>query len=182
MVAFNFMPVGRPLKEDVFLEITDGDIATIQADVRMVSIDTPEKERMSALPRWPGQTRPLQDPPARRHLQGPAGTPKDCLVARHAPDAAARHIAASHRAADALKDIKARRLTKPDGSQRKARTIATGELIESNGRILGYLVPWFTGSASDPLPPPTHPDRRTFNLDMVAAGWAATFVIFSASP
>jgi hypothetical protein len=54
------------------------------------------------------------------------------------------------------------------------------ELVERNGRLLAYSAPWFTGSASDPLPPREHSDRRTFNLDMVAAGWAATFIIFSA--
>ncbi|GAA2686997.1 hypothetical protein GCM10010412_074810 [Nonomuraea recticatena] len=38
------------MKEDVFLEIGDGDTATIQADVRMVSIDTPEKEQDAGSP------------------------------------------------------------------------------------------------------------------------------------
>ncbi|WP_441116137.1 hypothetical protein [Nonomuraea sp. ZG12] len=71
------------------------------------------------------------------------------------------------------------RLKRPDGSQRKMAVIATGELVEKNGRLLAYTAPWFAGPPSDPLPPRDDPDRRTFNLDMVALGWAATFVIFS---
>ena len=43
-------------------------------------------------------------------------------------------------------------------------------------RLLAYLAPWFTGSASDPLPPRDDPQRRTFNLDMVEAGWGALSV------
>jgi endonuclease YncB( thermonuclease family) len=42
--------------------------------------------------------------------------------------------------------------------------------------------PWFSGSASDPMPPRDDPDRRTFNLDMVALGWAATFIIYPSIP
>jgi hypothetical protein len=74
------------------------------------------------------------------------------------------------------------RLKRPDGSQRKMAVIATGELVEKNGRLLSYTAPWFSGTASDPLPPRDHPDRRTFNLDMVVLGWAATFVIFPSIP
>ncbi|WP_206061118.1 hypothetical protein [Nonomuraea basaltis] len=54
--------------------------------------------------------------------------------------------------------------------------------MEKNGRLLAYTAPWFSGTPSDPLPPRDHPDRRTFNLDMVALGWAATFVIYPSIP
>jgi hypothetical protein len=43
-------------------------------------------------------------------------------------------------------------------------------------RLLAYLAPWFGGSASDPLPPRDDPQRLTFNLDMVEAGWGALSV------
>ncbi|WP_155357426.1 hypothetical protein [Acrocarpospora macrocephala] len=104
------------------------------------------------------------------------------LTARITPDAAHRHQAAGKAAAATHKTMVATRLTRPDGSQRKLAVIATGELVEGNGRLLAYTAPWFTGSATDPLPPRDDPRRRTFNLDMIAAGWAATFLIYPSLP
>ncbi|TDD39148.1 hypothetical protein E1286_35630 [Nonomuraea terrae] len=34
------------------------------------------------------------------------------------------------------------RLKRPDGSQRKLAVIATGELMEGNGRLPAYTAPW----------------------------------------
>ncbi|GAA3821583.1 hypothetical protein GCM10022226_47340 [Sphaerisporangium flaviroseum] len=40
----------------------------------------------------------------------------------------------------------ATRLARPDSSQRKLAMIATGELVENNGRLLAYAAPWFAGT------------------------------------
>ncbi|TDD44993.1 hypothetical protein E1286_25435, partial [Nonomuraea terrae] len=103
---------------------------------------------------------------------------REYLTARITPDAAQRHPSAGKLAAEAHKSMLNTRLKRPDGSQRKLAVLATGEPVEGNGRLLAYTAPWFSGTASDPLPPREHPDRRTFNLDMVALGWAATFIIY----
>jgi hypothetical protein len=63
-------------------------------------------------------------------------------------------------------------------AQRPVATIPTGEVIDRYGRMLPYLAPWFSGGASDPLPPWDDAARPTFNLDMVAGGWAAPFMVF----
>jgi hypothetical protein len=63
----------------------------------------------------------------------------------------------------------------PRRGRRKVATVPTGELIDRYGRLLAYLAPWFSGSARDPLPPRDDPQRRTFNLDMVEAGWGRCF-------
>ena len=60
--------------------------------------------------------------------------------------------------------------------------IPTGEFIDRYGRLLAYLAPWFAGPPGDPLPPKDAPERRTFNLDMVASGWGAMFVIYRSLP
>ncbi|MEV6158472.1 hypothetical protein AB0L53_49905 [Nonomuraea sp. NPDC052129] len=183
MVAFHFTPVSRPLDEELLLAIIDGDTVDIRATVRMVSIDTPEKEHVAGPPVTAQAT---LDRCRTRLMDGTYDALpqdlRDYLIGRITPDAAARHIAAGNRATAELQALKQRRLTRPDGTERKARVIATGELIEDNGRILGYLTPWFAGSAADPLPPPSDPDRRTMNLDMVASGWAAMFLIYPSIP
>ncbi|MBE1586955.1 hypothetical protein ACFPOI_00865 [Nonomuraea angiospora] len=56
------------------------------------------------------------------------------------------------------------------GTQRKMAVVATGELVEGHERLPAYTAPWFSGGASDPLPPRDDPQRRTFNLGMVALG------------
>ncbi|MFI7709307.1 hypothetical protein [Nonomuraea sp. NPDC049480] len=63
---------------------------------------------------------------------------------------------------------------KPSGS---LKIISVKSWSRKNGRLLAYTAPWFAGTTSDPLPPRDHPDRRTFNLDMVA-----TFVIYPSIP
>lgn len=183
MIAFNFTPVSRPLDEDLLLSVTDGDTVDIRATVRMVSIDTPEKEQFAGPPATAQAT---LDRCRSRLVDGTYNALpqhlRDYLIDRITPDAAARHIAAGNRATAELQALRQRRLVRPDGTERKARVVATGELIEDNGRLLGYVTPWFSGGAADPVPPPSHPDRRTFNLDMVASGWAAMFLIYPSIP
>lgn len=75
---------------------------------------------------------------------------RTCLVQRLTQDAAERHINAGIRASQEFQALLDRRLTRPDGVRRKVATVPTGELIDRYGRLLAYLAPWFSGSASDP--------------------------------
>ena len=56
--------------------------------------------------------------------------------------------------------------------------IPSGEIIDTYGRLLAYFTPWYDGTAADPLPPAVNPDRYTFNLNMIASGWAAFFPVY----
>lgn len=182
MVDLGFVGPSRPAQDYRFVRVTDGDTPVIEMSVRMVSIDTPE----SQLGGSPSSAQATLDRARTRLSDGTYDAlPQDLrdhLIARLTPDAAQRHLTAGKLAAEAHKTMTSTRLTRPDGSQRKLAVIATGELVERNGRLLAYTAPWFSGSATDPLPPRDHPDRRTFNLDMVALGWAATFVIYPSIP
>jgi endonuclease YncB( thermonuclease family) len=182
MVDLGFVGPSRPAQDYRFLKVTDGDTPTIEMSIRMVSIDTPE----SRLGGSPPTAQATLDRARTRLSDGTYDAlPQDLrdhLIARLTPDAAQRHLTAGELAAEAHKSMVNTRLTRPDGSRRKLAVIATGELVERNGRLLAYTAPWFTGSDSDPLPPRDHPDRRTFNLDMVALGWAATFIIYPSIP
>jgi hypothetical protein len=139
-----------------------------------VSVDTPEKAEYAGLP----PTAQAKLDRCRQRLQD--GTYQQLpqtryLIERLTQDAAERHINAGIRASQEFQALLDRRLTRPDGVRRKVATVPTGELIDRYGRLLAYLAPWFTGSASDPLPPRDDPQRRTFNLDMVEAGWGRSF-------
>ncbi len=72
----------------------------------------------------------------------------------------------------------ARLQVNPDTGRAKVGIIVTGEVIEENGRLLGYITPWFT----PPLPPRDDPRRRTFNLELIETGWAAFFPIYPSLP
>ncbi|PZG03383.1 hypothetical protein, partial [Nonomuraea aridisoli] len=178
MVDLGFVGPSRPANDYRFVEVTDGDTPKIEMSIRMVSIDTPESEFGGSPPTAQAT---LERAKARLQDGTYNALPQDLreyLIARITPDAAQRHLSAGKLAAEAHKSMVHTRLKRPDGSQRKLAVIATGELVEGNGRLLAYTAPWFSGTASDPLPPREHPDRRTFNLDMVALGWAATFIIY----
>lgn len=182
MVDLGFVGPSRPANDYPFLKVTDGDTPDIAMAVRMVSIDTPETHYGGA----PDTAQATLERARTRLLDGTYDALpqelRDYLVSRITPDAAARHQAAGHAAAAAHTTMVTTRLTRPDGGQRKMAVVATGELVEGKGRLLAYTAPWFAGSASDPLPPRDDPRRRTFNLDMVALGWAATFVIYPSIP
>ncbi|GAA2767572.1 hypothetical protein GCM10010103_66140 [Streptomyces paradoxus] len=182
MVDLGFVGPSRPAQDYRFLGVTDGDTPKIEMSVRMVSIDTPESK-------YGGSATTAQATLERTKARLLDGTydalPDDLrgyLIERLTPDAAERHLEAGKRAAEEHSAMVTKRLMRPNGSQRKMAAIATGELVEKNGRLLAYTAPWFAGTPSDPLPPRDDPDRRTFNVDMVAQGWAATFVIYPSIP
>jgi hypothetical protein len=52
----------------------------------------------------------------------------------------------------------------------------SGELVDALGVAVAQ------GPPGDPLPPKDAPERRTFNLDMVASGWGAMFLIYPSLP
>ncbi|GAB2816925.1 hypothetical protein GCM10022221_13490 [Actinocorallia aurea] len=182
MPDLGFVGPSRPANDYRLLSVTDGDTPNIAMAIRMVSIDTPESQFGGN----PESAQAALDRARTRLTDGTYGALpqglRDHLVGRLMPDAAERHLAAGKRAAAVHTELVDTRLARPDGTRRKLAVIATGELVEGNGRLLAYTAPWYSGSATDPLPPHDDPRRRTFNLDMVALGWAVTFVIYPSIP
>jgi endonuclease YncB( thermonuclease family) len=183
MVAFDFPRTTRPAQPRQLARTSDGDTPVIDQPVRMVSVDTPEKQHYAGLP----PTAQAKLDRCRQRLEDgtyaalPDGL-REYLVGRLTSDAAERHIAAGLGASAAFEALQDQRLTKPDGSRRRVAVIPTGEFIDRYGRLLAYLAPWFAGPPGDPLPPRDAPERRTFNLDMVASGWGALFLIYPSLP
>ncbi|MFG2003716.1 thermonuclease family protein [Spirillospora sp. NPDC048911] len=183
MLAFDFPRVIRPAVPRRLIRTSDGDTPVVEQPIRMVSVDTPEKAGYAGVPATAqlklDRTRTRLTDGTFEHLI-PAGL-REHLLSRLTPHAAEDHITAGNRASAFFEALQERRLTTPGGTRRRTAVIPTGELIDRYGRLLAYIAPWFAGKG-DPVPPRDHPDRRTFNLDMVAAGWGAMFLIYPSIP
>jgi hypothetical protein len=71
------------------------------------------------------------------------------------------------------------RLTKTNGKMRRLFLRTADEPFDENGRLLAYVAPEYTNEELKSLPPR---ERPTFNLLMVANGWAAPFLIYPNLP
>ena len=107
---------------------------------------------------------------------------RNYLIGKLTPDAAQRHIDAAIDASAHFEGLIASRLTRPDGGTRRVGVLPSGEIIDTYGRMLAYIAPWYGGPPNDPLPPIGDPRRDTFNLNMIADGWAAFFPIYPSLP
>ncbi|MEV6039197.1 hypothetical protein AB0L65_49235 [Nonomuraea sp. NPDC052116] len=182
MINLGFVGPSRPANDYKLTDVVDGDTPKIEMSVRMVSIDTPETHfggtpatAQAALERTKARLQDGTYDAIPEHL-------REYLVSRITPNAADHHMTAGQLAAEAHKTMVKTRLTRPDGTQRKLAVVATGELVENHGRLLAYTAPWFAGGTSDPMPPRDDPQRRTFNLDLLSLGWAASFLIYPSIP
>jgi len=157
----------------------DGDTIKIEQPLRLVSCDTPEKEKPYGTA---ATTQPKLNKVKQRLQNGffpllPKGLVK-YFTDRITADAAKRHINAGKDASDHFEKIKDQRLNKPDGKRRKVGVLPSGEVIDRNGRMLAYILPYL----EKPLPPKNDPARKTFNLIMVEDGWAMFFPIWPSLP
>jgi endonuclease YncB( thermonuclease family) len=182
-VHFNFKRNIRAATSKKLIHTSDGDTPIIEQPIRMVSCDTPEKAPYAGKPEI---SQPKLDRCKQRLENGFYHTLpqelRDYLIERITNDAANKHINAGMDATMVFEGLLEHRLTKPSGSKRRTAVIPTGEIIDTYGRLLAYIAPWFDGGPNDPLPPIDDPRRRTFNLDMIENGWAAFFPIYPSLP
>lgn len=181
IVTFDFPRLTRRAAPRKLLRHSDGDTPVIEQPIRMVSCDTPEKADYAGRAEI---AQPKLDLCRDRLRDGyyaalPPGLRRHLLYRLDADAAASRHIAAGERASAVFEALLADRLTRPDGTRRPLAIMPTGEMIDSYGRLLAYFAPYFGGRE---LPPRGDPRRRTFNLDMIANGWAAFFPIWPSLP
>lgn len=157
MVDLGFAGPSRRANDHEFVKVVDG-YPRVTMDIRMVSIDTPETKFENLTP----VTAQAALERAKARLQD--GTYdalpeplREYLTTRITSDAAQRHIDAGLKATDVHRQQVDERLALPAGKKRKMAVIATGALLDDNGRLLAYTAPWFGGGASDPLPRRTIP-------------------------
>ena len=176
----DFEPEQRgPFDHSALLMPSDGDTPLIEQPIRMVSIDTPEKSYGGAAAL--GQEK-LDACKAR--LEGGfynAVIPQETrayLAEKLTVDAGARHIEAARTATAKFIEFLDARLQEGERRRRLA-VFPSGEIVDTYGRLLAYIAPWFD---RDELPPLDDPRRRTFNLQMLEEGWAALFVVYPSLP
>jgi endonuclease YncB( thermonuclease family) len=71
------------------------------------------------------------------------------------------------------------RLRRPDGTRRSIFIRVADSRFDNNNRLLAYLAPNYSERERQRMP---RHERTTFNLDLVASGWAAPFVIYPDIP
>ncbi|MFO1486507.1 MAG: thermonuclease family protein [Verrucomicrobiaceae bacterium] len=163
---------------------SDGDTLHVKQALRLVSCDTPESHYPTANS-VDAATKKLKT--CRERLEKgdyDAYLPRELrayLLKRLTATAGKQQIDAANRAHDAFEKMLKNRLNK-GGIKRQLGVLPTGEVIDSYGRMLAYLTPWFDSKKETVPKDRAHPDRRTFNLQMVEEGWAAFFPIYGSLP
>lgn len=180
---YNFSSATKKSAGHRLLRASDGDTLMVEQPIRLVSCDTPEKAHYAGAP----ATAQRKLNRCRQRLQDgfynalPAAL-RNYLIGKLGPTAAQKHISAGVDASAFFDALVSRRLTRSDGRIRKTAILPSGEIIDGYGRMLAYVAPWYEGPPDDPLPPANSLERRTFNVDMIAAGWAAFFPIYPSLP
>lgn len=176
--GFELDSIGKKTKSG---DPADGDTPYVRLPVRMLGIDTPETnypgvgspaksdDRLKELADWIQQGHaPITDDLA-AHLHprldtGTAGT----LQKNHGDQAKA-----------AFKTALDTRMTRPTGTTRPFFINLADEKFDHYGRMLAYVAPSFS---SQEFQNTTPHDRRSFNLQMIELGWAATLLIYPSLP
>ena len=169
------------LGDRALVDVTDGDTPNIRMPIRMLSVDTPEvtartaagaaavDQKFAQLAEWIGEGKAPISAGLAAHLRpklatGQAGT--------------LQFTQGTAASAFAKRNIDTR-LTRPDGSRRNLFIRVTETPFDDNGRLLAYIAPNYSAKERETL---SRAERATFNLDLLAAGWAAPFVIFPSIP
>lgn len=180
---YSFDPTTKKSAAHRLLRASDGDTLVVEQPIRMVSCDTPEKSPYAG---GPAIAQPKLNLCRQRLQNGFYGAlPVDLrnyLIGKLGPDAAERHISAAVDASAHFDELTDQRLTRPGGERRRVAVLPSGEIIDTYGRMLAYIAPWYNGPPNDPIPPFGSPERNTFNLNMIADGWAAFFPIYPSLP
>lgn len=163
------------------VDITDGDTPNIRMPIRMLSVDTPEvtagseagatkvDAKLAQLADWIDEGKAPISAPLAAVLKPKLATGK----------AGSLHFEQGKQASAFAKQNVETRLTRPNGSKRNLFVRTADSPFDTNHRMLAYVAPSYSAKELATL---SRQERSTFNLDLVAAGWAAPFVIYPAVP
>lgn len=164
-----------------YLRAADGDTPYISVSIRMLSIDTPEVH-------YPGATKPSRHDEKFAQLadwieQGQAPVENGPASFLH-PRLAAGAVGTNHggqgeKAKAFFQELVKQKLSQPNGKQRSIFVSTSDQPFDEYGRLLAYLAPNYSVEERASM---TRKERATFNLLMVASGWAASFPIYPSLP
>ena len=169
------------LGSKALVDVHDGDTPNIRMPVRMLSIDTPEvtagseagaakiDQNFADLAQWIRDGKAPVSSAFAEYILPKLATGKAATLQLQQGNAAAAY---------ATSNVDAR-LTRPNGTKRRLFVRTANSPFDTHGRLLAYLAPDYSAKERREL---TRAQRSTFNLDMVTAGWAATFVIYPSIP
>ncbi|XSG86591.1 MAG: thermonuclease family protein [Methylohalobius sp. ZOD2] len=161
--------------------ITDGDTPFVELSIRMLSIDTPEVH-------YPGNANPARHDENLRQLadwlQAGKAPVEDDLAAYLHPklktgEAGTLQRQQGEAATRAFQTLLEQNLAKPNGRKRSLFLRAADEPFDRYGRLLAYIAPSYSTEERLQM---TLLERATFNLLLVAEGWAAPFLIYPSLP
>lgn len=164
-------------------ETGDGDTMRLNLPFRLVSVDTPEKSNVGG-----------KAPTAEKRLQSALAVLQDLEIRgkvprgfaryfepRVADGGAARHYDAAEAATQRLRELRDDHVKAIDGREGQLAVIPAGEVVDGNGRMLAYVAPYLSKEQREALSVRSK-KRQTFNLRLVAEGWAASFPIWPSFP
>lgn len=163
------------------VDVTDGDTPNLRMPVRMLSVDTPEvtartvqragqiDQELKQLAQWIREGRAPIEPALAEFLLPKLETGR----------AGSLQLEQGQAASAFGKQNIATRLSRPSGSSRAMFIRVADSPFDNNNRLLAYVAPDYTDKERREIP---KAQRPTFNLDLVSAGWAASFIIFPAIP
>ena len=164
------------------VDISDGDTPNIRMPIRMLSIDTPEVTAKSPAGAAAVDARFNQLAEWIRSGLAPvsAGFREHILPRLESAAAGTLQFDQGKKASGFHKEIVELRLTRPGSGRKRNVFLRSSESpFDKYGRLLAYVAPYYSGKERRGL---SRRERATFNLDMVAGGWAAPFLIFPNLP
>lgn len=170
------------LGSKALIDISDGDTPNIRMPIRMLSIDTPEVTARSLKGAAKVDKKFKQLAQWMKEGKAPVSEAFQAYILPKLENIEAGTLQYTQgKEASAYYQAKAKtRLLKPNGKKpRKLFTRVATPPFDHYGRLLAYVAPSYSRTERKKM---TRLERATFNLDMVASGWAAPFIIYPNIP
>jgi endonuclease YncB( thermonuclease family) len=171
-----------PARDDrALVDITDGDTPNIRMPIRMLSVDTPEVTARSDAGAARVDAKFAQLADWIDHGKAPVSASLAAVLKPKLATgkAGTLQFQQGKQASAFAKRNAETRLARPGQEPRNLFIRTADSPFDNNHRLLAYVAPNFTPKELATLP---REQRSTFNLDLIAAGWAAPFVIYPAVP
>ena len=165
-----------------YLRATDGDTPYVSMSIRMLSIDTPEIH-------YPGNAKPSRQDDKLAMLaewmkQGQAPIASGLAEFLHPKLASGKAGSLQEeqglKATEEFRELIEEKLSRPNSSRKRSVFLrAADRPFDHYGRLLTYMAPSYSSKERAKM---SRRERATFNLLMVAEGWAASFPIYPSLP